>query len=354
MRIVLVGRFQPSERLTGPEKFAKRLFNELRSTEHDVTFFDYFYRAGGLYQRLFGSETVTESVHRLGILPLLIRMMRERPDIVHIVTAERFIIPLLLLRFVLSGRVIATVHGDAVAETESGVNGGWKDRWLERLMMRHCDRIVAVSGGQLTSLQRRYPGVSSRSTVISHGVDDRIKGVSGRRYTGGPLHVVMMKRPSFVHDTGHGIAAALRLSGATGIIVTRIGGELHEEEALFRTVPPMEAEALASFLKEQHVVVNGAMTETFSIFTAECMAAGVVPIVNPNIGISEYIQDGVNGFVVPAGDADAYTSAILRLHADRSLLERLSRGAAEAAAAMDWPSAVRRYLSLYTGTDTVS
>lgn len=353
MRIVLVGRYQSSERLTGPEKFAKRLFTSLQNTEHDVVFFDYFYRSGGIYNRLFGHENISENVARYGIIPLLVRLVRERPDVVHFVTVERFNIPLLLLRSLLRGRFVATVHGDAVAETRAGVKGGWKDRWAERLMMRQCDRIVAVSGRHLAEVRNRYPSVAGRSTAIAHGADGRFTPSSERRYGEGPLRAVMMERPSFVEGIGELIAEKMRTLAGNGIVLTVIGTTRRMKDDPVRTVPPMESDTLAEFLKEQHVVVNGASCETFSIFTAECMAAGLVPVVNPNIGVSEYIQDGVSGVVVSAGDTGAYVAALLRLEADRAMVERLSRGATEAVRGLDWPSIAQAYTAVYSGNGDV-
>lgn len=68
----------------------------------------------------------------------------------------------------------------------------------------------------------------------------------------------------------------------------------------------------------------------------EAMAAGVPPVVFPHGGLSELVADGVDGLVVR--DAESYREAIERLHADRSLLARLSDGARRKAREMFLPA----------------
>jgi glycosyltransferase involved in cell wall biosynthesis len=54
------------------------------------------------------------------------------------------------------------------------------------------------------------------------------------------------------------------------------------------------------------------------------------PVVASNVGgISEAVFDGVNGFLVPAGDVDALAEAVLRLVKDRCLRERMGQAGRE-------------------------
>ncbi|MCE9499793.1 MAG: hypothetical protein K8R21_04745, partial [Leptospira sp.] len=76
MKIVLIGTYNPSEILTGPEKFAKRIFHEMERKSVDVTFVTYYQdgRRYSLWKKLFGKETVPNNgngrIFRMGILPL--------------------------------------------------------------------------------------------------------------------------------------------------------------------------------------------------------------------------------------------------------------------------------------------
>jgi colanic acid/amylovoran biosynthesis glycosyltransferase len=59
----------------------------------------------------------------------------------------------------------------------------------------------------------------------------------------------------------------------------------------------------------------------------EALACGVPVISTPVAGIPEVVRDGVNGLLVPQGDAAALTDAIHRLICERQLLNRLATAA---------------------------
>jgi glycosyltransferase involved in cell wall biosynthesis len=70
----------------------------------------------------------------------------------------------------------------------------------------------------------------------------------------------------------------------------------------------------------------------------EAMAVGR-PIVSTDVaGIPDVIADGENGLLVPPGSAAALAEALVRLHSDRGLGERLGAAAREKAQALSWSS----------------
>ncbi len=54
---------------------------------------------------------------------------------------------------------------------------------------------------------------------------------------------------------------------------------------------------LISFLTDKHMIIKGSAFDTFSIGAAECMALGLIPVLTDKIGLIDYIEHGVNGFI---------------------------------------------------------
>jgi glycosyltransferase involved in cell wall biosynthesis len=56
----------------------------------------------------------------------------------------------------------------------------------------------------------------------------------------------------------------------------------------------------------------------------EAMAAGAPVVATPVSGIPELVDDAVNGLLVPPDDPEAVADALIRLHEDPALAERLA------------------------------
>ena len=70
----------------------------------------------------------------------------------------------------------------------------------------------------------------------------------------------------------------------------------------------------SSHLRESSFLLLSSRSEGFPLVLVEAMAAGCIPIAyDIPYGPADIIRDGVNGFLVPAGDVDALSDAIRRL-----------------------------------------
>jgi hypothetical protein len=66
--------------------------------------------------------------------------------------------------------------------------------------------------------------------------------------------------------------------------------------------------------------------ETYCMTLSEAWLMGLVPVVSDIGALGERVTDGVNGFKVPPGDADAVEHMLSGLAADRSRIERARAG----------------------------
>ncbi len=76
-------------------------------------------------------------------------------------------------------------------------------------------------------------------------------------------------------------------------------------------------------LQHDVLIVPSLMRESHSIVTREALIRGLAVVCTDTLGPEEAVAHGVNGLVVPAGDADGLADAIATLVGDRALVQRL-------------------------------
>lgn len=103
----------------------------------------------------------------------------------------------------------------------------------------------------------------------------------------------------------------------------------------FETLPH---EQVLDVMMESDVLVLPSLGEGFGLVVTEALACGVPVIVTPNVGASDLLCDGREGFVVPICSADAIAERLETLHHDRELLAAMSRQAQATAAGQSWES----------------
>jgi len=87
--------------------------------------------------------------------------------------------------------------------------------------------------------------------------------------------------------------------------------------------------------------------ESFGIVQIEAFAAGKA-IISGDIPASMHlVSDGINGLIVPAGDANAWADAIERLWCDEPLRRRIEQANALEAQKYDWADIAEQYVAVY-------
>jgi glycosyltransferase involved in cell wall biosynthesis len=95
-------------------------------------------------------------------------------------------------------------------------------------------------------------------------------------------------------------------------------------------------------------VVPSRWEEPFGLAAAEAMQRGTAVIASDTGGLSELIQHGVTGLLVPPGDVDQLSRALSRVLSDHGLAERLGRaGRKYARATLDESTSADQFLKLY-------
>lgn len=81
--------------------------------------------------------------------------------------------------------------------------------------------------------------------------------------------------------------------------------------------------AVRGYLQAADVFVMSSFAEGVPVVLMEAMMSGVPVVATQIAGVSELVEDGINGFLVPPSDAQALSDRIQKLLADAELRQRL-------------------------------
>lgn len=121
----------------------------------------------------------------------------------------------------------------------------------------------------------------------------------------------------------------------------------HDVLERIEVVPRFGRAGLPALLAGAHIVLAPSLTEGWGTGVAEAMAVGAAPVATANRGALEIVRDGVDGIVVPVGDAAAIETALLSLIDDPARLARLRRAAYRRAQEFRWADRVDRLVDVY-------
>lgn len=362
MKVILLGRYLESENLTGPEKVAKRLFAHLPDNRTDVQFITYFFNGKrfSLCKKLFGKEVTSNTlgtVISLGWMRLPFFLLRRAPDILHIVTYERFYLPAVIAAKCAAIPVVMTLHGYIRFEnSELGRRVPLfyriRDRIAEYTYLRISNLLVFVSDRFRQFVIKKENLQRVKSAVIHNGVD-----LSGKTHASRILSETGMLKAAFIANPSRkekGFELLLTALNETveALQLTIVANEAHQfpmtvGRHLINSIPTMDTESLIGFLSTQDILVLPSVYEPFGMVAAEAMERGCVPIVSDACGVAEIIESGINGVVFPSGNYRDLATALSGVILNRELLRMMSERSILAISNLHWQNIALQYTQLY-------
>jgi glycosyltransferase involved in cell wall biosynthesis len=205
----------------------------------------------------------------------------------------------------------------------------WQGAGLERRALKQADGAIFVSAFARDQARARgYPTRASR--VIPNGVDSRLFSPAAREPAGPPVILFAGRM-----DDQKGVDVLLKAFGllATGPRLRLAGTGCREQEyrraaaeaglGAVEFLGGVERRHLPALLGEAHVYVLPSRYENLPLGILEAMACAR-PVVAARVGgVTEMIDEGVEGLLVPAGDAAALALALQRLVEDAGLRARM-------------------------------
>ena len=222
-----------------------------------------------------------------------------------------------------------------------------------RRVFNRLSARIAVSEAAAWTGRRWYGG---HYEVIPNGVD-LAAAPSGPKPTSKGLRVLFVGRP----EERKGLPILLAAFGALVEHVpsrlTVIGAE--REDVLRYLADPetmqfidvrgrVSGEALHQAMHEADVLCAPSLSgESFGMVLTEAFAAGTPAIASAIAGYSDVVSDGVDGVLVPPGDAQRLAEELQRAHHEPERLTAMGRAARQSAERYAWPHVADRVTTVY-------
>jgi len=123
---------------------------------------------------------------------------------------------------------------------------------------------------------------------------------------------------------------------------------LAETRAAMELCGPVPRPEMAGHFAWADVLAFPTVSETFGIVILEAMRAGAVVVTTPNGGGPDVIRDGVDGFIVPAGDPESLADRLATLAANPRLRREMADSAARRAEEFTGPRYAQQIAELLT------
>ena len=351
MKIALIGRYGEGDIVPGPERVARELYGQFKKNDFDVTFIEYFftgYLDYSFFKKIFGKEKKENDVLRLGVLPIIFRLLKEQYDVIHFINTQRFQIIIFTIKQFLKAKFVSSFHGLFKNETKlTNLKRSFLDLWIEKMAISKSDFFIFPSKFLLDLFNKNYNLSKDKCIVIHNGVSEIFYNKRN--------HFETKKIYNFVyyHSFGKGLNDFLSKISPKFVSAFRIFvigkeeklGTFNKNIQIF-FVPPMTRDLLLEFLSDKDFVIKSSVFDAFPTIAIECMTMGIIPIVSEHSGIKEIINNNINGFIYK--DDDENLSSLLREIFDGKFnLDVISTNASKIYKQLNWGKISKQYLSIY-------
>lgn len=362
MDLIYIGRYNKSDILTGPEKVARRVFDNI-SKKNKSVFIEYFFdgKKYGLFKKLFGKENIDCinecDILRTGIITLFFTLLKIKPKIIHIITFERFAFVSFIYKLFFRVKIIYSLHGLMVYENKNFRRQNWyynlKDRISEKIFIKYSDIILLLSKNFKNILDIHYRINENRVHYIRNGADSEFQATGTKRV----FNESSILKIVFIADIQRKEKGFWFLKKSLESIDYKI--ELHIIDRKDNAITfnnnlvsvfcfdKMTIEGLTDFLTDKDLFISASYYEPFSISAVECMVAGLIPVLTKETGATELIEDGVNGFLYDYGDSKKLINILNEILKNNELRENVSKKAKNMYEIISWEKIVSDYLSIY-------
>jgi len=361
MKIYFTGKYNISELLSGPEKVAKRLFQYVSAINSQTEFITFGFIEGNRRKmnEIFLQENIIQDkpvILKLGLLKIIFRLLHEKPEIVHIVTAEKYLIPLLLLKSIFRAKFIYTIHGIYKFERKyffinESIISKIKNSFLEHLLFSKSDHLVFLSKHSVELCRKYYKINQEKLSIIPNGVSNPVNKQSINFNDRGELRIIFFEGSG--QSLNRGFDSLIKILNGIRhlkIKLTVLGAKhkncnLENIEIVYSNY--LSEKDLFELLRKHHIYIDSLNYSTFPLLALEAMVNGLITIVSNKCGISDYIDNHVNGFVFDLEKPEEIKTIIEDIFSSDYDLSKISENAIKTTQSLEWNLIAEKYLAIY-------
>jgi len=308
VRILFLGDYEDKEIVPAPIKVGKELFKSFKSSGHHIFYLPYF-QDGNIYsriQKLFGFEKITDRVYRTGIFPLLIFVIKFKPQLIHIFTPGLYYVVLFPLRIFSRYKIVSTLHSinRYVIPHLSNIKGYQKLRFLliDYLLVKYSDYLFVYSKRDKRYISMYYKVKPDKIIVANNGFNEvniRKEDFSNNF----PLKVAFVgniNRKEKAFDLLIHVLSLLNLPVKLSVFS-------HDKQVEMGNYKPINVDlqfhnplSELEFRKElvnNDIFIIPSKYESFSISLLEAMSTGILFLASNRVGLTERFHEEMTGLI---------------------------------------------------------
>ncbi|MBN1278840.1 MAG: N-acetyl-alpha-D-glucosaminyl L-malate synthase BshA [Chlorobiaceae bacterium] len=256
-------------------------------------------------------------------------------------------------------RIATTLHGTDI--TVVGADRGMQD--VVRLAINKSDGVTAVSSYLRDETLRMFSPKKEitvipnfvDTTIFSRSPDSSLRGILGLGSGKVVIHISNFRPVKCIGDIVQVFHAIASATDATMLFVgdgpERSGAETSVRELGIadRVRFLGKIDDIVPLLSLADLMLMPSNVESFGLAALEAMACGVPVIATDAGGFPEFIEHGVHGYLLQAGDIAAMTEQSLRLLTDEVRHKAFSEACVRQAERFETAQLVERYEDFYSG-----
>lgn len=260
------------------------------------------------------------------------------PDIIHSHRYKENLIAYLISIRYKNIKILSTLHGFPEL---LGKKKNLKHRFVNKLdhiiLTAEMTKVIVVSNEMKRWFLKNYPKISPRISAIHNGISITESASPVRSFNHFIIGTAGRLFPIKDYPTMVKIAAII--ANKIPQIKFQIAGEGPEKNEILKQITRHGLEKkfnligfrsnIQSFYKEIHIFINTSLHEGIPMSILEAQALGL-PVVAFNVGgLSEIIENGINGFLVNERNFQLFAEYCVQLFSDQNLYQKMSVAAKE-------------------------